>query len=77
MLINNTGIVIGARQSIADPSFGKQVAWFGGLILDLGSELRHVKAQIVRVFHVVWTPHITEQLPVRDRIASATYQARQ
>ena len=72
--------VAGLCQAVAHAGLGQQHLRVGRLGLELGPQLRHVQAQVVRVVGELRAPHVGQQLAVvttcpawRTRRASSRY----
>ena len=71
------GVGSGRGQPVAHAGLDQQVARLGRVALDLGPQLAHVEAQVMRELGELGPPHIGQQLPVRHNAARAAHQARQ
>src|SRR5207244_34122 len=56
-------------EPVADAGLGQQIAWPGGVGLELAPQVRHVHAQVVRLLGGLRPPHLLQQLPMRDDLA--------
>ena len=71
----NAGLL--GDQAIADSGFGAEMPWPGGVGFQLAPQLRHVHAQVLRLFAVLWAPDLDKQLPLGydlSRVAHERFQ---
>src|SRR5438552_3634488 len=63
---SETIVPASTAEPVANPGFGEDVLWPGGIWLDFISKMGNEHAQVVRLISIVRSPYCLQQFPVRN-----------